>query len=183
MRWRASGFSLVEAMVSVAIISIGFAGLYATVSASMDALNKSTTRGQLDYLATRVLDDIETDIANISAYFNGAEGASAAPIDLFVNPATVVGRPVPTGAPAATNFVTNWSNWNTQALAVLGIALPGTALLSVTTVCSTAQAGACPSLTGLGGATTSRRSAILTLTIARGTGAFVARRMVDARFN
>lgn len=183
MRRRASGFTLVEALVSVAIISIGFAGLYATVSASMEALNNSTTRGQLDYLAARVLDDVETDIANISAYFNDSEGTATAPIDLFVDPATVAGRPVAMGAAAALNLAVNWPQWNARAGAILGAALPGTALLSVTTVCSTAEVGACPSLSGLGGATTNRRSAILTLTIARGAGAFVARRMVDARFN
>jgi prepilin-type N-terminal cleavage/methylation domain-containing protein len=71
-RWvknkRESGFSLIEAMVSTAIMSIGFVGVYTLVATSEQLMTHSIAREKAQMIADQMLEIISTDIPNISTY-------------------------------------------------------------------------------------------------------------------
>lgn len=62
------GFTLVEVLVSVAIMAIGIAAVFGFVSISDDVLKKSQQREQLNMVATDIIEIVHSDQANIMEY-------------------------------------------------------------------------------------------------------------------
>ena len=62
------GFTLVEVLVSVAIMAIGIAAVFGFVSISDDVLYKSRQREQLNMVATDIIEIVHSDQANIMEY-------------------------------------------------------------------------------------------------------------------
>ncbi len=58
------GFSMIEALVSVAIVAIGFAGVYALVGVSDRALRNSFDREQLNYQANEFIETLNSEHAS-----------------------------------------------------------------------------------------------------------------------
>jgi len=65
-------FTLIEALVSVAIMAIGFAGVYALVSNSNRILGDSIDREKLNFQASEIIESLHADQANILEY-NGKD--------------------------------------------------------------------------------------------------------------
>jgi len=65
-------FTLIEALVSVAIMAIGFAGVYALVSTSNRILGDSIDREKLNFQASEIIESLHADQANILEY-NGKD--------------------------------------------------------------------------------------------------------------
>jgi len=65
-------FTLIEALVSVAIMAIGFAGVYALVSTSNRVLSDSIDREKLNFQAGEIIESLHADQANILEY-NGKD--------------------------------------------------------------------------------------------------------------
>jgi type IV pilus assembly protein PilV len=65
-------FTLIEALMSVAIMAIGFAGVYALVSTSSRILSDSIDREKLNFQAAEILESLHADQANILEY-NGKD--------------------------------------------------------------------------------------------------------------
>ncbi len=63
-------FTLIEALVSVAIMAIGFAGVYALVSTSNRVLSDSIDREKLNFQASEIIESLHGDQANILEYHN-----------------------------------------------------------------------------------------------------------------
>ena len=63
-------FTLIEALVSVAIMAIGFAGVYALVSTSNQVLSDSIDREKLNFQASEIIESLHADQANILEYHN-----------------------------------------------------------------------------------------------------------------
>jgi len=61
-------FTLIEALVAVAIMAIGFAGVYALVSTSTTVLNDSIEREKLNYQATEIIETLHSDQNQIEGY-------------------------------------------------------------------------------------------------------------------
>jgi prepilin-type N-terminal cleavage/methylation domain-containing protein len=158
-----AGFTLVEALVSVAILSVGFAGLYSTIGASMNALERSNIRGQLDAVAQMVLNDLVGDIANGAAY-QRISGGNLVPLPLRM--AEACGD--------QTIDCSNRNRWSEQVVAVLGGAADVT--LELHALCSSPLDTTCPFFD-----TTSsyRRSAVITVSVNWGRSPYTARRVVD----
>jgi len=62
------GFTLIEALVSVAIFAIGFAGVYALVGVSDRVLQNSVNRQQLNFQANEIVETLNSDPRNIAEY-------------------------------------------------------------------------------------------------------------------
>jgi len=75
------GFTLVEAMISVAIISFGFAGLYAFIAASESSLASSRARQKMNIQGSEIFEVIKSDLDNIDSY----------KVDLTLAPAASIG--------------------------------------------------------------------------------------------
>ena len=65
-------FTLVEALVSVAIMAIGFAGVYGLVSTSNRVLSDSIDREKLNFQAGEIIESLHADKTNILEY-NGKD--------------------------------------------------------------------------------------------------------------
>jgi type IV pilus assembly protein PilV len=65
-------FTLIEALVSVAMMAIGFAGVYALVSTSNRILSDSISREKLNFQASEIIESLHADQANILEY-NGKD--------------------------------------------------------------------------------------------------------------
>jgi type IV pilus assembly protein PilV len=65
-------FTLIEALMSVAIMAIGFAGVYALVSTSNRILGDSIDREKLNFQAAEIIESLHADQANILEY-NGKD--------------------------------------------------------------------------------------------------------------
>jgi type IV pilus assembly protein PilV len=65
-------FTLIEALVSVAIMAIGFAGVYALVSTSNRILGDSIEREKLNFQASEIIESLHADQGNILEY-NGKD--------------------------------------------------------------------------------------------------------------
>jgi type IV pilus assembly protein PilV len=65
-------FTLIEALMSVAIMAIGFAGVYALVSTSSRVLSNSIDREKLNFQADEIIESLHADRANILEY-NGKD--------------------------------------------------------------------------------------------------------------
>lgn len=61
-------FTLIEALVSVAIMAIGFAGVYALVSTSTTVLNDAIEREKLNYQATEIIETLHADKDQVEGY-------------------------------------------------------------------------------------------------------------------
>ena len=65
---RQQGFTLIEALVSVAILAIGFAGVYSLVGVSNRVLHNSISKEQLNLQANEIIETLHSDPANITEY-------------------------------------------------------------------------------------------------------------------
>ena len=72
MQCNKQAFTLIEALVSVAIMAIGFAGVYALVSTSNRILGDSIDREKLNFQASEIIESLHADQANILEY-NGKD--------------------------------------------------------------------------------------------------------------
>ena len=61
-------FTLIEALVSVAIMAIGFAGVYALVSTSTTVLNDAIEREKLNFQAVEMMETLHSDQGQIEGY-------------------------------------------------------------------------------------------------------------------
>ena len=68
-------FTLIEALVSVAIMAIGFAGVYALVSTSSKVMGDSIDKEKLKFQNTEIIESLHADQANILEY-NGKDLSS-----------------------------------------------------------------------------------------------------------
>ena len=68
-------FTLIEALVSVAITAIGFAGVYALVSTSNTIMNDTLDKEKLKFLNTEIIESLNADQVNILEY-NGKDLSS-----------------------------------------------------------------------------------------------------------
>lgn len=159
------GFTLVEALISVAILSIGFAGLYSTLGASMRTLENSNTRGQLDYFSQTVLNDLSADISNIEHYQLVVDN-SLQPLPLKLG----------SSCSESTIFCSNRNRWDGLLQNMIGSSADAT--LEVHPLCSPTLATACPLFGTRAGV---RRSAVVTVTVNLGRGSYSARRVLDVR--
>ena len=62
------GFTLIESLVSVAMLAIGFAGVFALVGVSDRMLHDSMEREELNYLSKEVVETLYTDPSSIETY-------------------------------------------------------------------------------------------------------------------
>ncbi len=163
--YQAAGFTLVEALVSVAILSIGFAGLYASIGASVTTLNQSSMRGQLDYLSQTILNDLAADVDHLVDY-QRLINDQLEPLDLILD----------SSCSGATIACDNRIRWSEQLLEVLGA--DGVASLQIHPVCAPGWSGSCPDFST---SIAARRSAVLTVNVTVGRGVYNARRIIDVR--
>jgi len=63
-------FTLVEVLVAVGVIAIGFAGVYALVSASNNLMYETFEKEKLNYEASNIVESLHHDKANILSYHN-----------------------------------------------------------------------------------------------------------------
>ena len=68
-------FTLIEALVSVAIMAIGFAGVYGLVSTSSRVMSDSIDKEKLKFQNTEIIESLHADQANILEY-NGKDLSS-----------------------------------------------------------------------------------------------------------
>ena len=68
MQCNKQAFTLIEALVSVAIMAIGFAGVYVLVSTSTAVLNDSIEREKLNYRAAEIIETLHSDQGQIESY-------------------------------------------------------------------------------------------------------------------
>ena len=64
------GFTLIEVLVSVAILAIGFVAVIALVSVSDRTLQNSVDRAQLNSQASEIIETLHSDQSNIAEYNN-----------------------------------------------------------------------------------------------------------------
>ena len=67
-----NAFTLIEALVSVAITAIGFAGVYALVTVSNGVMSDTIDREKLKYQNTEIIESLNADQTNIMEY-NGKD--------------------------------------------------------------------------------------------------------------
>ena len=72
-------FTLIEALVSVAIMAIGFAGVYGLVSTSSRVMSDSIDKEKLKFQSTEIIESLHADQANILEY-NGKDLSSCSSI-------------------------------------------------------------------------------------------------------
>ena len=66
-----NAFTLIEALLSVAITAIGFAGVYGLVATSNMVTSDSIDKEKLKYQNTEILESLNADQANIMEYHGG----------------------------------------------------------------------------------------------------------------
>jgi len=62
------GFTLIEALISVAIMAIGFAGVYTLVGVSDHILQNSIDRETLNFQANEIIETLHSDQSNLAEY-------------------------------------------------------------------------------------------------------------------
>ncbi|HIG92551.1 MAG TPA: prepilin-type N-terminal cleavage/methylation domain-containing protein [Methylococcaceae bacterium] len=62
------GFTLIESLVSVAFIAIGFVGVFGLVNVSNDMLHNSIEREHLNDQANAIIETLSADISGIETY-------------------------------------------------------------------------------------------------------------------
>ena len=62
------GFSLIEAMVATAIVSIGFVGVFSLVATSEQFTMRAIAKKKMQMVADQIMDIVETDLDNIDSY-------------------------------------------------------------------------------------------------------------------
>ena len=67
-----NAFTLIEALVSVAITAIGFAGVYALVTVSNGVMSDTIDKEKLKYQNTEIIESLNADQTNIMEY-NGKD--------------------------------------------------------------------------------------------------------------
>tara|TARA_B100000795_G_scaffold266709_1_gene250357 strand:- start:2650 stop:3105 length:456 start_codon:yes stop_codon:yes gene_type:complete len=77
-------FTLIEALISVAIAAIGFAGVMALVSTSNNVMNDTIDKEKLKFQNTEILEALNADQANIMDY-NGKDLSNCTQITVAVN--------------------------------------------------------------------------------------------------
>ena len=65
---KSGGFTLIEAIVSTAIVGVGFVGVYTIVGTSEQMMMRSIAKQKAQMIADQILDVVETDLANIDSY-------------------------------------------------------------------------------------------------------------------
>ena len=73
MNYRAmnkQAFTLIEALISVVIMAIGFAGVYGLVSTSNRVLSDSIDREKLNFQTSEIMESLQADQINILEYNN-----------------------------------------------------------------------------------------------------------------
>lgn len=68
IRGKSKGFSLIEAIVSTAVVGVGFVGVYTIVATSEQLMVRSMAKQKVQMIADQILDIIETDTDNIDSY-------------------------------------------------------------------------------------------------------------------
>ena len=74
-------FTLIEALVAVAIMAIGFAGVYALVKSSTNVLNDSIEREKLNFQTMEIIENLHADQSNILEY-NGKDLSNCSSITM-----------------------------------------------------------------------------------------------------
>jgi len=67
-RKKIDGFTLMEAVVSIAIVSIGFVGIYSVFVVAEKSLGKTFEKNRLILTASSMVEDIASDQINIEDY-------------------------------------------------------------------------------------------------------------------
>ena len=62
------GFSLIEAMISAAIMALGFVGVFTLIAASEQFTSRSIAKQKMQMIANQIVEVIESDLANIDSY-------------------------------------------------------------------------------------------------------------------
>lgn len=62
------GFTLIEALISVAIMAIGFAGVYTLVGISDRILQNSIDKETLNFQANEIIETLHSDQSNLAEY-------------------------------------------------------------------------------------------------------------------
>jgi prepilin-type N-terminal cleavage/methylation domain-containing protein len=65
---KSKGFTLIEAMISSAIVAMGFVGVFTLVAASEQFTQRAIARQKVQLIADQMLEIIETDLDNIDSY-------------------------------------------------------------------------------------------------------------------
>ncbi len=159
------GFTLIEALVSVALVSIGLVGLNSAVGVSLGVLGQSTLRGQLDSVAQMVVSDLSADIDHL-AHYQVVLDNELVPLELVLQ----------TPCNDSTTACTNRNRWSQNLSRLLGASASAT--LTLYPLCSPVYFNPCPRFDSAVGV---RRSAILTLQIGHGRGYYLTRRVLDVR--
>jgi len=68
MKPNKQGFTLIEALMSVAIMAIGFAGVYAIVGVSNKVLMDTVDKQKLGYQTSEIMETLYSDKANLLTY-------------------------------------------------------------------------------------------------------------------
>ncbi len=76
---NSAGFSLIEAMIAMAIMSISFVGVYTLTGYASNSLKSSADRQKMQIVANQMFELIENDHANIDSYNNMDFTTCAAP--------------------------------------------------------------------------------------------------------
>ena len=71
------GFTLVEALLSVAIFAIGFAGVYTLVGVSDRVMQNGLEREELNYQANEIIETLHLDVDNLAEYDDDLETTAA----------------------------------------------------------------------------------------------------------
>jgi prepilin-type N-terminal cleavage/methylation domain-containing protein len=66
LRSKQAGFTLTEAMVSIAVLSIGFVGMYHVLAGAERSLGKTFEIYDLAHSANSVIEDVNTDRENVT---------------------------------------------------------------------------------------------------------------------
>lgn len=74
---KSQGFSLLDALVAVAISAVGFAGIYAAVNASRAKLDNAFERQQLNLLANEMVEAVGSAISEIDGFDQSLNDCSA----------------------------------------------------------------------------------------------------------
>ena len=67
-----NAFTLIEALVSVAITAIGFVGVYVLVTTSNEVMSDSIDKEKLKFQNTEIIESLNADQTNIMEY-NGKD--------------------------------------------------------------------------------------------------------------
>jgi len=92
-----NAFTLIEALISVALTAIGFAGVYALVGTSSLVISNSLDREKLRFQNSEIMETISSDLTNAMVY-NGVDLSNCNAINL------------PAGNDTQAERLINWCN-------------------------------------------------------------------------